>query len=241
MTSVDGSAFANQLMYFSNPKIASYSSHEFDDPTNVTVAPISHIMSAEAYKKPEDRRRNIAGFTYQKNLSNSRQAVWKHKADKRVVVANKGTDAFGDPMYLLQDAQLTIGQGRKNPIYKQAISNYQKVQDTFGPDHKYHLTGHSAGAWLSDQTHRRFHKSTSSSVLFNTPGSIQGVVSSGVQKVYQTPSQKAMDKNSTSFISKADPVSIFARHRKNTKNKRVYGWNPHDLSHWGDREYYNPL
>lgn len=229
---VSGAAFANQLMYFNNPKISAYDETEFESPSEAESHPVQHEIAVESYKPPSERRRNIVGYKYDDELSDNRHAIYHHQADKRVIMGNRGTVPT-ELRDLYTDAALTIGQFRKTRHYKNAVKKYQEVQDKYGDNKTYHLSGHSLGSHTTYALAHRFPNSTQSSVGFNQPGSLPGLLSSGIQNVYQTPTQKKVDKFHVTYNNSLDPVSILSRHRISQRNqKRHKSFNPHSLQSW---------
>ncbi|AXH74329.1 MAG: triacylglycerol lipase [Cressdnaviricota sp.] len=229
---VSGQAFSNQLMYFNNPTIAAYDSSEFNPESQAESHPLHHEISVESYKSPSERRRNIVGFQYDDQLSDRRHAVYRHAADKRVIMGSRGTNPK-ELRDLYSDAALTIGQFKGTKHYKTSVKKYQQVQDKYGPNQSYHLSGHSLGAHNTYALANRYPNSTQTSVGFNQPGSLPGLVSSGIQNIYQTPTQKKVDKFHVMYNNTLDPVSILSRHRKIQRNQKAHhSWNPHSLQSW---------
>lgn len=229
---VSGAAFSNQLMYFNNPRINAYDLTEFESPSRAASHPVHHEIAVESYKPPGERRRNIVGYKYDEDLSDRRHAVYHHQADQRVVMGNRGTVPT-ELRDLYTDAALTIGQFRKTSHYKNAVKKYQAVQAKYGRKNSYHLSGHSLGSHTAYALAHRFPNSTASSVAYNLPGSLPGLLSSGIQNVYQTPTQKKVSKFHVTYNNSLDPVSILSRHRTNQRTQMRQGsWNPHSLQSW---------
>lgn len=223
--------FRNSLMMQRAPIMSSaYDERQFGY-NGTTHHDIAHNVSIQSYEKPSDRRRTIAGFLYQPDLSSDRVAVYSDPAKKRTVIGYKGTDPTS-ARDLITDARLTLGTGRRSQHFKEASDSFLRVQRA-KPMDTLHNTGHSLGAWTGYNVSHRFNKSTSSYTGFNTPGSLPGLVSSAVQNVYQTPAQKRMSKISHFYTNPLDPVSILTQHRRNTRRtRRDFSWNPHDLGSW---------
>lgn len=229
---VSGAEFQNQRMLMSNPTINPYSIDEFEDPQNASFHGIHHEVSVESYKPAGERRNNIAGFRLDHDLSDARHAVYYHPAHKRVILGARGT-VPSQLRDVFSDGELTIGRFRRTNHYKEAVRKYQEVQDKFGPGQTYHLSGHSLGSHTAQALHHRFPNSTKTSVLFNLPGSVPGLISSGIQNVYQTRTQRKVGRNSITYNNTLDPVSILSRHKSNQRTqKKHYSANPHSLSSW---------
>jgi len=226
---VSGSSFANQLMVFSNPQIQAYSSSEFDDLGNAYSAPISHEIAAQSYISPEERRENISGFKLDRELSDRRHAIYKHQRDKRVVTGFRGTDSK-NPRDIATDLALTVGAFKRTKHSKDAVKKQQEVYAKYGKDNTYHLSGHSLGSKTSRYVHKRLPKTTTSSVGFNTPGSItENVADTFMGSGLRNKKQKL---SRIDFINRTDPVSIFA-HKDGRQRKRLQnGYSPHDLAQW---------
>lgn len=234
MTDVSGAAFANQLMYFRNPSINTYDSSEFTDPQNAEYAPVSHQVAAESYIVPSKRKKNILGFKYDNDQSDLRHAVYVHngktQAEKRVVLGYRGTDS-SNARDLYTDSALTQGKFNSTKHYKEGRDQLHSVIDSY-PDHTVHLTGHSLGAHSQMVHHRENLDNVASSIGFNTPGSIHGVLSDVTRRFYKTKAQKKYDKNSTHFINRYDPVSLLLRGRSGSRMNTKWSTNPHSLSQW---------
>lgn len=234
MTDVSGAAFANQLMYFRNPSINTYDSSEFTDPQSAEYTPVSHMVAAESYVVPSKRRKNIMGFKYDSERSDLRHAVYAHhgktQAEKRVVLGYRGTDA-SNARDLVTDSMLTQGKFTSTKHYKEGRDKLHSVINDY-PDHTVHLTGHSLGAHSQMVHHREHLDNVSTSIGYNTPGSIRGVVSDVARRFYRTKDQRRYDKSSTHFVNRYDPVSALLRGRTGSRLNTKFSANPHSLSQW---------
>lgn len=221
MTNVDSSAFANQLLFFSNPNISTFDNQEFVDPTNVQYAPISHAMSAQAYTDPDFRQQNISGFKYDREHSTEDIAQYVHdgktKNDKRIVIAYTGTKP-SKGHHIRADGALTTGFFHKSKIAKDAINHLDKTKQDY-PNHSIHLSGHSLGSFSSAYVAHARPKSVSSSIGYNVPGSIPGVASSMIRPFYETTAQKKVQNTRAEFTNNLDPVSLL-NFRKNRNKKQ---------------------
>jgi len=228
---VSPGAFANQLMYFSNPSIQSFDDREFDDVQNVEYAPYSHEAASQAYL-PKDKRHDIGRFKYQKRLSTDAIAVYKSDGktprEKRILYGHRGTASARD---VGTDAALTAGMYHHTRDAKEALDNFDKVRKLY-PTHTHHLSGHSKASTTTNYVHHSRPKSVSSSIGYNSPGGILGVGSGVIKKFYKTRTQKLVDANRMDFINRLDPVSTLAFNRKHSKKNKHFSINPHDLSQW---------
>ncbi|CAN0400560.1 unnamed protein product [Pylaiella littoralis] len=236
-----GAAFANQLMYFNNPRIQAYDDREFMDPQGFGSSPISHQVSMESYKPVDERRTNIAGFSLDRTRSDERHAIYHHKADKRVVIGLRGTvPSLLHPRDIKTDIALTLGQFKRTRHYKEAVQKFKEVHGHYGDNQHYHTAAHSLGAHTSLALALRFPKSIKSSVGFNTPGSLFSPLSTTIQKnIGQTRTQKKVfgtKKQKGTHIdywNSLDPVGFFAAtHRKGHFQKEHHSLNPHSLEAW---------
>lgn len=223
--------FADSLMRAQGPVMSSAY-----DPTQFTQRgtanhKVAHNVSIEAYANPSERRRTIAGFLYQPELSDKRTAVYSDPAKNRTVIGYKGTDPTS-ARDLITDARLTLGTGRRSKHFQEASERFLATKKA-KPFDKLYNVGHSLGSFSAYNVSHRYNKSTDGYVGFNTPGSLPGLLSSGIQNVYQTPAQKRMSKISTFYTNTFDPVSILAQHRTNTiRTPKRKSWNPHALDVW---------
>lgn len=231
MTSVDGSAFSNQLMYFRNPSIQTFDDSEFRDVRNVEFAPYSHEAASQAYL-PVEERSDIGRFKYKKNLSTDSIAVYqsngKTQREKRTLFGYRGTTSLRD---IGTDVALTAGAYHHTRDAQEALENFDFVRKMY-PKHTNHLSGHSKASVTTNFLHHSRPKSVSTSIGYNSPGGILGVGSGVIKKFYKTRTQKIVDKNRIDFINKLDPVSTLAFNRKHSKKNKHFSLNPHDLSQW---------
>jgi len=228
-----GAAFANQLMYFSNPSIQTIDQREFDDPKSVEFHPYSHEASTQAYL-PKHKRSDIGRFKYQKDKSTKNIAVYKSSGrtpqEKKLLFGYRGTASKRD---VLTDAALTAGLFKHTRHANEVLTNFDNVRKYY-PRHSIHLAGHSLGTVSSNYVAHSRPKSINSQVLFNPPGSIPGVGSGIIKKFYKTKTQKNVEDKTVNLINLFDPVSTLSKGRKNTKYRYQPGLHVHDLNQWND-------
>jgi hypothetical protein len=241
---VSDAAFANQVMYHSNPSIMSFDATEFQKGAQAEYSPLQHEMSVQSYLPPSKRKNNINGFKYDKELSSSRTAIYVHngktKAEKKVVQASRGTNFMkdGGVRDVGTDVILTLGEKpyRNTRHFTESEKTLFAVKDKY-PKHSLHTTGHSLGAKNSLSLLNKHHDKIDTATTYNAPGSIGGIFKEQTHRVYRTKHQKDLDNRTTNYQSKWDPVSLLKTNQRTigSKNKASQ---PHDLGRWAQRHNY---
>jgi len=239
MTNVDGSAFANMAMHAGpqgvvNPfgqTLNSYDDLEFSHPAHHTGGhPVQQVLSGEAYKKPEDRDLNVAGFRYIPSLSTNEHAVYRDPNRKRSVIASRGTVPT-NPDDISSDIALTLGKLGQTPRYKRLKAAYRRMTVNY-PKDTYHATGHSLSAALSAQLHKN-HSSMSTSTGFNGPGAFFSPLTQLTSYLFQTNGQKRLNTGHVAYVRGSDPVSVFyPRFNRDIRYSKKHTFNPHSLDQW---------
>tara|TARA_Y100001972_G_scaffold55608_1_gene68446 strand:+ start:1906 stop:2580 length:675 start_codon:yes stop_codon:yes gene_type:complete len=104
------------------------------NPTDIT-AKLANI----AYDDPDKRSSNVDGWTYDRSVSNTENAVYVK--DGKVIHSSRGTAALKD---LKSDAFIVAGQFHNSARAKRSLKNATAVADKYGKENVEYV-GHSLG------------------------------------------------------------------------------------------------
>lgn len=114
------------------------------NPTDIT-AKLANI----AYDEPDKRSSNVDGWTYDRSVSNTENAVYTK--DGKVIHASRGTAALKD---LKTDAFIVGGAFHKSARAKRSLKNATAVADKYGKENMQYV-GHSMGSNASTYLARK--------------------------------------------------------------------------------------
>ena len=121
-----------------NPKVSKQKS--VDDKDKIFVQ-----MSKQSYIKPDDRKANLAGYTYLAQQSDIENAVYENSDDKKLIIAFRGSAKLKD---LKADLGIATGLLEKTSRHDSTEELVKKLKTLF-PDYSITLTGHSLGGSLA--------------------------------------------------------------------------------------------
>lgn len=176
---------------------------------------IDVALNQESYKGKDERKDNVAGYTYDKDLSTKKTLVYNNGKDTRVV--HRGTDPknIGD---LASDALLSFGLLNKytSKRIRNAEDVTKKAKEKYNTNTVSH-TGHSLGGTVGATIQKKDEKGE-----YYNPGTTPLSLLSTKK-----------NKNTTNYTTGVDPISVSTLLGRNkTKLVKPTKLNVHSLDNF---------
>lgn len=197
-----------------NQQVPNYINHEYEKQMSRKHggAAIDIKLNTQAYKKPEERSKNVDGYKLDEDLSNKKTAVYYNDQGESII-AHRGTDPT-NLADLRDDVKLVFGKlgtskrvQKAKDITRQAEEKYQNVSHT----------GHSLGFAVADKARNQNDK------LVGYSGAVSPL---DIFKKRQN-----VEFNTTGI----DPIAISGLNIGKTVYHKPKSFNVHSLSNYGGR------
>ena len=113
-----------------------------------TVGRLAYDMSQQSYLAPDKRARNVQGYVYDKEMSNTDTAVYHNHTTHKTHVSNRGSTSGYD--WGVSDVQVATGTEKYGSRFKRAVKQTEDAHNKY----KYNVStsGHSLGGRASSYT-----------------------------------------------------------------------------------------
>ena len=191
------------------------------------------LISQESYVSKDKRKHNIEGYTYYKDASTERTAIYVNNTNNTIIIGHRGTVPT-NKSDLEADVYIATGTfGRSNRL-KRSKEVVDKAIQKY-PNYKIENTGHSLGGRVALEIARKLPVEDSKAVVFNpgfSPLDIGKTISDNLKAKNENSNLAKKIKNQTIYSTGLDPVSISGLLSSGVKVIKPTSINIHSLSNF---------